>query len=216
MKTRYYAAALGELKRLVVTHGWGFKNLSIEFDGHLVMAEADPEKLKTPHTVPLPDGRKLTVYSKMNWPVLRRELYLEVDGKAVFGSTGHSWSRVKEAYQILYFIAAVHLVIGLFVVWLQSSSIRSVVVEWGPSWFYFLMGIVFGLLGFFVKARQTLALGFALVAWGLNVLLTVFVPFFAQEVQFESPTVYFLRIYLFMGLLQGFFALRRLNREEPI
>jgi hypothetical protein len=153
MPTKKFAIDPGGPERLSVSGHGNFKDFEIAFDDQPVGSLEDAKALKEGGRFTLSDGSTLEV--KLASPMLVPELQIDRDGAPVPGSAGHPETRHRNAYNMVFVIAGFNAVIGLLGVLTGASFFRAL----GVGWASVATGIVYAVLGFFVKRGLTIAPG---------------------------------------------------------
>ncbi len=193
-------------ERLSLSWRGNFKEMEISVDGDRVGSFDDAKALKEGGTFALPDGSSLEV--KLAAPFLLPELQITRDGEPVPGSPGHPVTRHAGAYNMIFVIAALNVGVGL----LGALTGAAFFLSLGIGWASVLTGIVYAILGLFVKRGSIVALGLAV---GLFVLDGI--ALLASGAPGSSPPVGGLvaRLFFLLPMLRGFSALRELKEAPP-
>lgn len=142
-----YPLEAGSSKKLEVSWKVGWKDVQIRLDGQLVGQVASKADLKQGKQFALPDGSTVEVrYTRVGLEVLR-------NGKQLPGS---AWDPRRGATIAVFWIA-----IGGFVIAILNAA--GVIQAPGAMAEGLVIGIVFGVLGFFVKRGRKPALAIATV-----------------------------------------------------
>ena len=162
MPKKQFAFEKGGSKRLKLSWGAYSKNLKIELDGEY-LAACRGRELKAGKEFPLPDGSRLSVrMTKMSGLDVRR------NGKPVPGSGSDPATVLKVASGIIFFIGGGNLLVGALAFFIEQLA--EVVGGEIGGWLTLLLGMVFLVLGFFVRGRSAVALGLAVALTGLLIL----------------------------------------------
>lgn len=111
----------------------------------------------------------------------------------------------KSAYGVVFFIAGFNILLGFIALALKVE----VLLEIGLGIFSIIWGIIFLVLGLFVRQRSRVALGFALALFILDSLFILF----AGMGQKGTPPIggLFVRIFFTAAMIRGFGAISQLN-----
>lgn len=194
-------------KRLSVSWSGNYKDVTVTLDGQVVGSFDDQKALKEGGTFDLADGSKLEV--KLATLFVFPELQVNRNGAPVPGSPGDARVRHAGAYNMIFVIAGLNVVVGILVELTGAGFLKGLGIGW-PS---VITGIIYAILGFFVKRESMVALGLAV---GLFVLdgLAILV---AGAKAGGSPPIGGLvfRVFLLLPMLRGFGALRALKDAGP-
>lgn len=203
-KQRFALEANGP-KRLEISWGMFWRNITVRLDGQVIGTVPSRKELVQGYDIFLPETSLLTV--KLERTFITQELQVLRNGYPLPGSTSDPQTRVKNAANVIFFIAGLNIVVGLIALFFQvdlllaySLGIESVVT-----------GLIYALLGFFVKRKSLAAL---VVAVLLFVLDGAFVLVTTAEVGANPASMLIARIVLLIPMLQGFTAIR--NLKKPI
>jgi hypothetical protein len=206
MPTLRYALEPNGPKRLELAWEGQYRNFVVKLDDQVIGQVAGQKALSAGHTLPLPDGSSLTL--KTTGSALANELRVLRNGQPVPGSASDPTVRLRNTYQIIFFIAGVNLVLGLLGGLLRPDILRQLGVGWGT----FMLGAVYLLLGLLVRQRRLLALVLTLVFYGLETVMGQLVPLLSGSGQNVAGLL--VSALFLWGLYQGLPAIRQLRRTE--
>lgn len=203
MPKRKFALVRGEAKRLQISWQGTWKNCRILLDGQEVGVLADKSELQKGRDFALPDGSTLHIQLTKKLEILR-------NGKPVSGSPTDPWATLALSYGLIFFIGGGNLLVGLLAEIIQDKDFSQYF-----GWHDFLAGVIFVALGFLVKHRSKIALGFA--SGLLSVLLLLrFVLSFAVIAEGGKPIGcggIIIGIIFLIHIAKGFRAIDQLDRE---
>ena len=196
-----YALEPGGPKRLEISWKGMYKNFTVKLDEEVVGELSGQKELKAGRQFALPDGSSLSVqlvqkFSNVELQVLR-------NGQPLPGSASDPESRFKGAYGIVFFVAGLNLFLGLLA-WLFQVEF---LLDIGIGFYSIIFGLVFLVLGFFVKRRSAVALILAIVIFVLDALLGLL----AGGASYVSGLV--VRAILIIPMVQGVGAIRALKQQ---
>ncbi|MBD3376174.1 hypothetical protein GF406_14150 [candidate division KSB1 bacterium] len=199
-----YPFEKGGPKRLKIQWKGTFQDITVELDGEQIGTFDNREHFLGGQEFTLTDGSMLSVRlpnSGFSLPVV------EKDGQRL-SPCGHDPEKILQAvYKFLFMIAAANITIGILTIvnYKAFSDMPS------AGWWCLPIGILFGVLGYFVKQRSKTALAIATGFFALNFILTMI---FAVDL---PKPYYFVMIVLRVGilfvLLMGFGAIKGLRQE---
>jgi hypothetical protein len=206
MPKQQLALEAGGAKRLEISWGMNFKNVSVKLDGREVGTIPDQKALKEGRSFTLDDGSSLQV--QLVRSAMSQVLQVLRNGKPLPGSATDPEKKLSTAYTIIFFVGGLSLVIGLLAEIANVDFLRSL----GAGWFTVVVGVIFIGLGFLVKRRIILALYAAIVLYALDLGLLVMT---AVSVPGGRPPVsgIVLHVIFLIFMYQGVGALQELNRQ---
>ena len=111
-------------------------------------------------------------------------------------------SRVRNAYIALYIIGGLTLLLGLIA---EVGHVDVLLKLFGSGWIVAVEGLVLIVLGYFTSRGSLIALGIATAIYAIDAILTLLAG---------SIAGIWIRALVLFFLIQGFLALRELNRRR--
>jgi hypothetical protein len=209
MPKQQLALEAGGAKRLEISWGMNFKNVSVKLDGREVGTIPDQKALKEGRTFTLDDGSRLQV--QLVRSAMSQDLQVLRNGKPLPGSASDPEKKLSTAYGVIFFVGGLSLVIGLLAEIANIDFLRTL----GAGWFSVVVGAIFIGLGFLVKQRMLIALYAAIVLYALDAVLLVVA---AVSVPGGRPPVsgIVLHVIFLIFMFQGISALQELNRQAKL
>ncbi len=161
MPRHAYAFEPNGTKRLELSWGLFWKNFTISLDGQQV-ATLQPADVKQGHEVPLPDGTTLRVQLKRGFANAGLEVLR--NGQPLPGTSTDPATQVKTAGYVLYFLGAVHSLVGAVAL---AFDVR-ILLKLGFGLSTIGFGFVFALSGFFTLKRSQAALITGITLYALD------------------------------------------------
>lgn len=202
-KQRFALEANGP-KRLEISWGMFWRNITVRLDGQVIGTVPSKKELAQGYDIFLPDTSLLNI--KLARTFVTQELQVLRNGQPLPGSASDPQSRVKTAANVIFFIAGLNIVVGLIALFFQVDLL----LAYGLGIESVITGLIYALLGFFVKRKSLVALVIAIV---LFVLDGVFGLVTAAEVGANPGSMVIARIVLLIPMLQGFSAIRTLKKQ---
>ncbi len=201
MAVQTFALEKGGPRRLLLSWKISWRDMQIRLDGSLIGEIATQQELRQGHEFTLPDGSTLSVklVNRMLWS----ELQVLRDGVPLPASQTDPETRLRASYGVLYFIAAINIVVGLVAEIFQVELLQSM----GLGFLSAGIGAIYLVLGYFVMRRSMAALLIALVLFTLDTLLSLLSGFNIGIV---------MRIILLFYMAQGVRAILDLKGAEAI
>jgi hypothetical protein len=109
--------------------------------------------------------------------------------------------RHRNAYLALYIIGSLTLLLGLIA---EIGRVEALLQLFGSGWVVAVEGVVLLALGYFTMRGSVVALGIAIVLYGLDALSTALLGGYRSI---------WIRLIVLFFLIQGFLALRELKRR---
>jgi hypothetical protein len=110
--------------------------------------------------------------------------------------------RQRNAYLALYIIGGLTLLLGLTA---ELGHVDALLKLFGSGWIVAAEGLILIVLGYFTMRGSLIALGIAIALYGIDAILTVLAGAIAGV---------WVRALVLFFLIQGFLALRELNRRQ--
>lgn len=204
MPKQTYALEPGGPKRLEISWKGMWKNLTIKVDEQIIGTIAGQKELKQVNEFTLPDNTTLSV--QLVQKISGAELQILRDGQALPGSASDPETRLKSAYGIVFVVAGLNLVLGLLATLFQVEFLQSI----GIGFFSIIFGLVFLVLGFFVKMMSQTALIIAIVIFGLDAIAGIALSVMGGM----QPSIggLMVRVFLIIPMIQGVPAIRALKQ----
>ena len=174
-------------------------------DGETIGTVPGQKNLSAGQEFQLPDGSILTVQLVKKLTAV--ELRLLRDGQPLPGSATDPETMLKGAYVILFFIAGLNIVLGLIAYLFQAEILQSM----GMGFYSIIFGVVFLVLGRFVRRRSLTALVIGIVVFALDGIL----GFILTALEGYSPNIVVViaRAFLLLPMIQGVGAIREIKKQ---
>lgn len=210
MPRRRYALTRGEPKRVEVSSRFFRSDLTIRFDGNIIGTIPTRQELKAGREFSLGDGSVLQVQLVQNF--LNTHLRVLRNGQPLPGSPSDPFQILKTTYGVIFFIGGLNIVEGIVLALVQNlpSTLQ------GSSIGALISGLVFVLLGFFVRRRSAIALGIAVALQALNVLVWDFLGWAWVSSGSLGGGIVGLQIGLLFFMIRGFSAIREIRNTAVI
>lgn len=205
MQKLTYALERGGPKRLEVSWKAMWKDFTVKVDDRVVGTVSDPKQLREGKQFKLKDGSKLSVrlrnkFSGVDLEILR-------DGQPLPGTSADPAARHRNAYGVVFFIAVLNTLLGMSAVLFQLPFLETLGVGFPSA----IFGLVFLILGFFVKGKSQLALILAIVVFVVDGILGI--VFATTAGVTPSSGGILARILLIIPMIQGIPAIRALKQR---
>ena len=148
-------------KRLEVSWGRSWKNMTIRLDGTAIGTIPGQKELSAGQEFSLPDGSTLKVQLIKNFFA---GLHILRNDQPLPGSAGDPHTKLKGAYRTTYFIGGFNLFLGLAT---MIFEIRLLQMS-GIGVFNIVFGVIFLILGYFVQRKSVISLFVAIVLFALR------------------------------------------------
>lgn len=196
MPRKDYAFERGGSKHLEVSWIGGWKDFVVRLDGSEIGSITNKKELETGREFSLPDRSILKVQ------LTRKGLGLLRDGKPLPGSALDPAKRLGVVYGLILFIGGASLLVGL-----SGELLKIQLLQQLFGWSSVVTGVIYLVLGFFIKGRSVIALGIAVALW---VILMAFDLFASLGMM---PTWIIVRIFILLWMIKGFGAIRELKSQ---
>lgn len=204
MPQRTYALEKDGPKRLEISWKGLWKNLTIRLDGNTVGTIPGQKELSAGQEFHLPDGSTLKVQLVTVKKFSAAELQVLRNGQPLPGSASNPETKIKGAYGVVFFIAGLNIVLGIAVLF-QIEFLQQI----GIGFYPIIYGLVFLVLGFFVKRNSMVALIIAIAIFALDSILS-----FVYAASQGSPLLAaFARFFLIIPMIQGIGAIKAIKRS---
>ncbi|MFN2110692.1 MAG: hypothetical protein ACK2UI_13590 [Anaerolineae bacterium] len=197
-----YALEPGGSKRLEISWKGMYKDFMVKLDDEVIGELSGQKELKAGRQFALPDGSSLSV--QLVQKLYSAELQILRNGQPLPGSSSDPENRLKNAYGMVFFVAGLNLFLGLIAWLFQVEFLQDI----GIGFYSIIFGLVFLVLGFFVKRRSALALILAIAIFALDALLGLL----AGGASYATGLV--VRVILIIPMVQGVGAIRALKQRE--
>ena len=197
MPTNRYALEKGGQQRLEISWKSYWKNITIRLDGREIGSIHDEKELKTGREFSLGDGSILKVQLVDGLEVFR-------DGEPLPGSTSDPEEQLKAAYGIVFLIAGISIVAGMIAELFEVGFL----LQRGIGLDSIIFGVLFLILGFYVKRRSMLALGIAVGLFAIDGILSVILS------GVTSIGIIVARIFFLIPMIKGFGAISSLKQKK--
>jgi hypothetical protein len=209
MATKLYQLTKGDSKRLALRWGMGYSNLTVRLDGQVIGTIPNKAALEAGQNIHLGTDSDLYIYLE------RSQLHVNYNGKPLPGSPGDPQYKLNQAVGVLIWVSISTILFAMVGGTASYSQTRTL-----SLWITIGIGVVYGLLAFFVRSRSKIALGIAVFFYGLDTLGVIFL------LLGRSPGIYIVSFFvhlLFLRLMwRGFSAIDDLasgnynmNRSGP-
>jgi hypothetical protein len=195
MASKSYPLEPGGPARVVIEWNASWSDVRVRVDGVEVGRFANANEVRAGRAFSLPGGGTLVVRRVPG--LFAAQLEVTKAGAPLPGSSGDPSERVRQAAQLLYFLAAVNVVLGAFAAVASIDFLRSL----GLGWASVGEGAIFGLLGWLTSRRSLAALLVGIVLFGLDTLLAVLAAL--QSTQGAAIGGIVARVFLFAPLVNG-------------
>lgn len=207
-KSRKFSLAEGQPPSVEITWRGIWKEITVTLNGQVLGTVPNQKALKEGRDFPLPDGGTLRVQLKIGFA--SAELQVLRNGHPLPGSGSDPAQRVKVAAGVVWFIAALNIVLGLVVIFLNIELLARL----GIGWAAVIEGALYAVLAFFVGRRSALALGLAIALFALDSV--VWIAMIVQSHGSSGGGGIVMRIVLFLPMLRGFRALKELKERDRL
>ncbi len=205
MPKQSFALEAGEEKRLEISWKGLWKEVTISLDGNSIGVIPDQKALSAGQEFPLLDGSTIKVQLVKKFT--STELQVLRDGQPLPGSSSDPQIQFKNAYQMVYFVAGLNLILGVISFLFNLEFLQQLGIGFGSI----IFGLVFLMLGLFVQRKSTIALILAIGIFALDGIAGLFLA----ASQGYNPGIggIFVRIILLVPMFQGVGAIRALNTK---
>jgi hypothetical protein len=204
MEKKNYAFEPNRKKRLELSWHGLWKDMTVSVDGNLIGIIQDQDALLAGREFQLPDNSRLNIQLVKKFTSV--ELQVLRNGRPLPGSIAHPESILRTAYGVIFFIAGLNLITGVVaeifrVQWLLQA---------GFNYFDIVFGLVFLVLGLFVKRLSNVALIIAIVVFALDGIVLCVLPIMRGN----NPNTAFLlvRILLIIPMYRGISAIKAIKQ----
>ena len=206
MPKQQLALEPGGAKRLEISWGMNFKNVSVKLDSREIGVIPDQKALKEGRTFTLDDGSNLQV--QLVRSAMSQDLQVLRNGKPLPGSASDPSKKLANSYGVIFFVGGLSVVIGL----LAEVGKVAFLQAFGAGWFTVIVGVIFIGLGFLVRQRVLLALYAAIALYALDAILLVVTAVSVPGGRAPISGIV-LHVLFLLLMFQGVGALQELNRQ---
>jgi len=204
MPSKYLALKKGLDKELKISRKWSWNDFCVFYKDKLIGKLKDKKSLKNWWSFEI-EGKKLEVQLARLFFVLP-ELNLIYDGEHLVESPWNPELQIKQLFLLILILWCLNVVLWLFA-WLWNVE---ALMNMGISAFTALYWLVFVVLGFWVRQKSIIALGWISVLYLVDVILNAYFVV-SSDGQVGSVLV---KIVVFMFLLRGFSAIGKIRNRE--
>jgi hypothetical protein len=206
MPKKKYSLEPGGAGRVEIEWRGIWKDVRVRLDGHELGVFANKTELEAGREFALPTGGVLGVQLVRRFAAV--ELRVLRDGVPLPGSATDPRERVKQAAYVLYFIAALNVALGALAELAGVDFLRSI----GLGWASVAEGAIYAVLGWRTWKSSSIALGLGIALYALDTLVLLYDSLHATAG--VAPGGLIARLYFFVPLVNGFQALRELDRKR--
>ncbi len=206
MQKMTYALEPGGPKRLEVSWKAMWKDFTVKVDDRVVGTVSGHKQLREGKQFRLKDGSTLSF--KLRNKLSGVELEILHDGQPLPGTSADPATRLKNAYGVVFFVAVLNTFLGMSAVLFEIPLLQTLGVGFPSA----IFGLVFLVLGFFVKGKSQLALVLAVVVFVVDGILSIVFATMAGVT--PSAGGILARIFLIVPMIQGIPAIRTLKQRE--
>ena len=194
-------------KRLDISYKAFWRGATVYLDGQEIGTAPGKQELTRGQEFKLPDGSVLKL--RLVQSLLGSELRVLRNGEPIPGSASHPETTVKTAYWVLFLIGALGILFGGLSLGLHVDMLG----EMGITTYSIGLGVVFIILGLMVRRRSLPALYAGIALYAADTVLGLVLT--AQSGGTPGIFNILFRGLIFMPLVQGVGALRKLNTPGP-
>ena len=220
MATRKFALVKDGKKRLEIVQPMFSGKRIIKIDGKEVGQIPNAKALKDGWELKGKGGANLSISKYQSW-VNSNALDIRFNGKPIPKSDSNPELRLSYAYQVVYIVGALNLVLGILTALAPASGVGVNYTQFS-RYIGIAAGIGYLACGYFIQRRSNIALGFALAGMLVDtILIVISVPAMAAG---GGPTAsglvggmvggLFMRFFFFVILFNGFNAIHELSLAD--
>lgn len=203
MPKQMFALEKGAPKNLELSWKGMWKNFEITLDGQVIGGFENQKALKEGQTFTLPDGSSLEI--KLARSFMGTQLNVLRNDEPLPGTAGDPETKMKSVYGLIYFVAGLNLLLGFLSLVFQNDIFGQIAAGWGNV----IYGMVFLALAFFVKKRSQIALGIAVLLYGID---SMFILLNSDGYSYNI----LIRLLFLYYMWQGFGAIKELNEPSEV
>jgi hypothetical protein len=198
MPTRKYILERGGTQRLEISWKILWKNITIRLEGKEIGSIKNQKELLAGRDFSLNDGSILKVKLIQGFSP---ELQVTRDGQPLPGSDSDPFQRLSLAYKMVLFIGWLNVVLWLIAELLKVGFLQ----RFGFGFGSIIVGIIFLILGFFMKRKSKYALLIAIILFFGDGILAAF--FLSEQARNYVTGGIVARIFLLIPMIQGVSAI---------
>jgi hypothetical protein len=206
MPSQSFALVPNGPKSLTLSWKLFWKDFTVTLDGRPV-ATLTPDEVKSGKEIALPDGSRLHIHFKQG--LGNNGLQLLRNGQPLPGAQNDPHTMVKNAAYLLYFIAALNVLLGAAVV---AFDVRAL-ADLGFGWANIVQGFLFAVGGFFTMQRSQVALILSIAMYVLDYVATFLLTISEGGKPAAGGIV--VRIIFTVVLIRGLSGIRQLKAGAP-
>lgn len=193
-------------KRLEISWGMFWKNITLRLDGKELDSIATQMEFRQGKEYRLPDGTTLNV--KLANSMLGQDIQVTRNGKPLPGSAQHPEARIRASYTLLYFIGGWKILFGILGVFVNGL----VLTQFNFETISLLLGVVFIFLASMVRKRSLPALIAGILLFAADAIYGAYAIYQAGN----QPNVFTLVIDVFLVyyLYQGVKAIQKEKTDD--
>jgi len=206
MSKQSFALETGGEKRLeleIFWKGW-YKNVAVSLDGNSLGVIPNQMALDAGQEFRLIDGSTIKV------PLVRKllssELQILRNGQPLPVSSSDPQIRWKSAYEVVYWVAGLNLVLGFVSLLFNVESLQ----QRGIGFVSIIMGLLFFVFGFFVQRKSSAALILAVVIFAIDGIASLY---FALSQDDKVSSGLLVKIFFLISMIQGIGAIKVLKSK---
>jgi len=204
MPTKTFYLDKESTEPIIISHGFNWRNLTIKKDGELIEQVENAKILQEGKAFHFSDGRifSIKLIKKIG---LIQELEVMLNGTPIPGSGTESNQQVKQVYQLLLFIVAFNVILGLVAELANVDFLKVLGLGYGTI----VIGIINGILAYLVKFKlSSVALYIAIGLMLIDIILTVV---FAAEMGGNPTSGLMMKAIFTFVLFKGIPALKKVR-----
>ena len=191
-------------KGLEVAWKGRWKNVTVRLDGETMGPVLGQRELMAGQELQLPDGSTLSLQLVKKLTVL--ELQLLRDGQPLPDSATDPELVLRGAYVVLFFIAGLNIVLGSIAYLFQAETL----LRMGMGFYSIIFGVVFLVMGRFVRRQSLIALVIAIVIFALDSILSLVLA--SSQGSTTNVVGMVTRAFLLLPMIQGIGAIQEIRK----
>lgn len=209
MPTKTFYLDKGSTEPIMIDFGYNWKNLTVAKDGTVIGQVENARELKKGKSFAISEDRTLFIQLKKKWGYIP-ELEILLNGSPIPGSETEPNTQVRQAYTLLFFLAAFNAVLGVIAESIDAAFLKSLGMGYGTI----VLGLFFGLFAYLVKFRHSLAALYG--ATGLMALDIISTFVFAAEMGGNPVSGLMMKALFTFVLFKGIAALKKVKNENAL